>query len=252
MRLNYSSVRRSRTRNNSMREKAFAFTLIELLVVIAIIAILAAMLLPALKGARGMASRISCVGNMRQINTAAHSYIQDSNGFLVLYWLHVNQNWPPWWHSRDGLGEYLGNQNTNGIAVQCKVLQCPSAKGNAVSLSSNYYNNAGYAINEFIAGGQSPFNATPVSKLQYPSQLVYFLDGMEARWLPIGTPWYGWSDEQDLINPWSCNKPGSQFNFSYRHLETPNVSIFDGHVVSDRDFSVAPINHTLTKMPDSL
>ncbi len=76
------SARRSRAITNSIKVKAAIFTLIELLVVIAIIAILAALLLPALKGAKETARRMTCVNIERQFMQAGMSYMAFFDGHV--------------------------------------------------------------------------------------------------------------------------------------------------------------------------
>lgn len=78
-----------------------AFTLIELLVVIAIIAILAAILFPVFAQAKASAKKITSLSNVKQLGTAIHMYLADSDDVYPIYVVPVDSSygysWGSWW-----------------------------------------------------------------------------------------------------------------------------------------------------------
>ena len=83
--------------------------MIELLVVIAIIAILAAILFPVFVNAKERARETKCCSNLRQLNQAFFSYVDDHNGYLPIGSRRIMN-----WYSQDhNAVEWTGTQWTN-------------------------------------------------------------------------------------------------------------------------------------------
>jgi prepilin-type N-terminal cleavage/methylation domain-containing protein/prepilin-type processing-associated H-X9-DG protein len=79
-----------------LRPVRSAFTLIELLVVIAIIAILAAILFPVFAQAREKARQVSCISNVKQVNTALMMYVQDYDERYPNHGIYVFERGTGW------------------------------------------------------------------------------------------------------------------------------------------------------------
>ena len=174
-----------------------AFTLIELLVVIAILAILAAILLPVLAGTKRKAQGATCLSNLRQLQTAWHSYPADHDDQLppiddtdqagrnaqhpswVAGWLRT-ANEPG--DKSDGTNssllvgpQYVEFGSIGGYTQNPDVYRCPGDKsGRTRSMSMNAYMNGTGAWNDsnYVTFRKS-------GEIQSPSQTWVFIDERE-------------------------------------------------------------------------
>jgi len=136
-----------------------AFTLIELLVVIAVIALLAAMLLPALARGKAAGQRISCINNLKQLQTAWFMYVHDNSDILPPTVIRMNYS-----ALEDEEGSWVvGNaqRDTDGMGIKDGVLykylgtlnvyRCPSDK--SVSPAAH---TRSYSLNWWLNGRSDP------------------------------------------------------------------------------------------------
>ncbi len=142
---------------------AFGFTLIELLVVIAIIALLLSIILPALNVAKGMAKRIVCGSNLKQLTFAWHMYLEDYDGRFYRG-LTANHDFGGWKGTEyptkpRPLNSYVDlplEIDTEEKAKEAKVFRCPADAGGISSVSEKilafYYHGNSYQTNIILIG----------------------------------------------------------------------------------------------------
>ena len=202
------------------------FTLIELLVVIAIIAILASLLLPALSKAKEAGQKTKCSSNLHNLGLAMLMYAEEHNGFVP------RGNNPIWWQV---LTPTLGGR-VRADYKKVQVYTCPSYPDKRQLIC--YVVNAWQFSSPKDTVGFEVVGLQKLSKVQQPSDTIYFADNENGSWRPVITALGDIGS--DLLNDvWSPSHlpyaAGGRYLNSgrrvarARHGPGANLMFYDGH-----------------------
>jgi len=159
-------------------KRACAFTLVELLIVIAVIAILMGILMPVLQTSRLSASRIKCLANMRNMETAHWMYMTDWEGRLVDVGLahggaHAKER-AAWINT---LQPYYKDK----LLHRCPVDRSPhwpieeGGRGIPVPPTTDQFRKTSYGINNYLTAVTPEKQYRKLSDIPRPSGTVHFL-----------------------------------------------------------------------------
>ncbi|HAI13485.1 MAG TPA: hypothetical protein DCM28_17390 [Phycisphaerales bacterium] len=213
-----------------------AFTLIELLVVISIVSLLIAILLPALTKARKTSRRIACLSNVRQLQVFNQAYCADNKGWYIPPFLNFNRvTWQhDYWTSNSITRQYTGLKPSAPVykdsAPHNRI--CPDATyatehANAdgtlnmrYSYGMNFSEYYSYRYtNYYIYFKPDPylFVGYRDSLIRRPSTVFTFSD---ARWAAVAMNYSNYYVDENTT---------TQFLIAYRHDNTVNMVMYDGH-----------------------
>jgi len=208
------------------------FTIIELLVVIGIIAVLLAILIPGLGKARGMAKRMKCASNLRQIDVAMRLYLGENKDTYPCaqdpvrdpnIWLWMGRGW------RGFIAPYFGEKiDVNNPSV----LLCPAdnTEPNKYEATSYSYSMAFYHSPEQINDMNSKedtYKNTPKPSVQQESDRV----ANPAKKIIVGE----WNSNHRRVEQ-------GQDKGWWNRLGSRNFLFADGHVIFLEAEKIRPAN----------
>ena len=224
-----------------------AFTLVELLVVIAIIALLLAILIPALSMVREKGREITCLNNLKQLQTCAKLYSLDNDDSLLpnrfVYYLDTQSpsegfsndlTWCPGLAPFDTTTENIKRGKLFRYNKSTKIYRCPSdfsrvqtPEGKLLPQRRMRSYNLSQSINglPYPDKSDAPPGFAKESEIDNPppAQLLFFVDVHEDSIYDshFGIPPRGWPAD-DPPRWWDL--PAG------RHSRGCNFSFADGHV----------------------
>jgi len=229
-------------RTSRVARRVSAFTLIELLVVIAIIALLAALLLPALARSKEQARWISCLSNLKQLQTCWHLYAVDNNDLLPPNNSIMNigggvlaaaVSWCPDHPATETNTAGLRNGVLFRYNTSLGIYHCPSDKSTVTGTS--LLRNRSYNMSQSVNGDPDYWKipvSPPVSLPAWkkfseiirppPSRLFVFIDEHPDTMLdaqfgnPAGLPFF---DQTWFDMPADRHNQGANLSFADGHAE---------------------------------
>lgn len=219
------------TPNNRRRNVAFptGFTLVELVLAIVVIGGLVLLLMVALQRVQEKGKMAKCIGNLRQIVVAIHSYAQDQQGHIPLYGITKNHPMVTFWPG--ALAPYYFNQEaTSTRMVGYGKWGCPAAENpNGYSYGVNYTGNTNPPIftypQEFLIGGEMRFMARGPRLINLSGNTMLVMD---SHHMMVYNP-KGWS-----LTDGESNAAFLPIKYNYaafeRHNLTINACFVDGSV----------------------